>query len=543
MLIDGRAIPHHGSLRADVVVVGAGPAGITVAEELAGAGRHVLLLESAGREHGRDDDDALDGDGSGEPFPLQRSRHRGFGGTSTHWTPATGLRVRPLDEVDLRARPCRPNDGWPFGLAELTADYERAYRSIGLEEGNEASRWFGAGSPTSLAWPGGPQLAMFQFAPHDSFTSRFDRVHGADLIDVALYSTVARLDVGADGESVRRASVVTPTGGRFFVNADVFVLACGGIDNARVLLNSPTRGGRPIGHQHDNVGRYFMDHLSVDTGIIVPEGTSEVAASIFREQRTSGEDRFQPMLWLGNEIIDREGIANAAFWVEEIDPLYRSRGVGAARLLRAAMTNRPQRKRATHAAGAIMGAPGLFAYGARRLARFGSTVIAMRIMTEQVPNRDSQIRLSNRRDALGIPRVDVDWRITGADLDVIVAHQELLARLLAEHGVAALKDRFNRDTHPSPIMSNYHHLGTTRMHPDPRYGVVDADGRVHSTSNVYVVGSSVFPTGGYVNPTLTILALAFRTARAIARRWRSIAVTDESKPAPAGSPSGVAELP
>jgi choline dehydrogenase-like flavoprotein len=523
MLIDGRAVPVHSTLRADVVVIGAGPAGITVAEELAGAGRHVVLVEAAGRHHGRADDDALDGDGSGEPFPLQRSRHRGFGGTSTHWTPATGLRVRPLDTVDFPARPCRPEDAWPFGMEQLAPDYERAYRSIGLDPANDPHRWFGGDSPTPLAWPGGPQLAMYQFAPHDCFTERFDRVHRTALIDLMLGATVCQLEPGSDDDSVHRAVIVTAGGRRFFLAAGVFVLACGGIDNARVLLNSPGRHGCPIGNEHDNVGRYFMDHLSVDTGVIVPTGSIDVASAIFREQRTAG-DRYQAMLWLGDDIIEREGIANAAFWVEDVDPLYRSRGVGAARALRAAINGRPRRHVAAHATRAIRGAPSILAHAVRRVARNGPRDTAMRILTEQLPNRDSQIRLSPRRDALGMPRVDVDWRISGSDLDVIVAHQDLLGRLLADRGVATLTERFDPRSHPSPIMSNYHHLGTTRMHGDPRWGVVDSDGRVHSTSNVYIAGGSVFPTGGYLNPTLTILALAFRTARAIAERWQPITV-------------------
>jgi choline dehydrogenase-like flavoprotein len=520
VLIDGRTIAHGVTLRADVAVIGAGPAGITVAEQLAAEGRHVLLVEAAGRTHGRADDDALDGDGSGEPFPLQASRHRGFGGTSTHWTPGTGLRVRPLDAIDFRAMPCRPGEEWPFSADELAADYDRAYQSIGLRPDNRPQRWFGTRSPSALAWDGGPQLAMFQFAPHDCFTERYDRVRSAALIDLLLHGTVVRLETDTSGESVRRASVSAAGGGQFAIAAGVFVLACGGIDNPRLLLNSPGRDGCPVGNEYDNVGRYFMDHLSVDTGLLVPTGPGDLASSTFTEHTSTTGERYQPMLWLGEETIEREGIANAAFWVEEIDSQYRSPGVGAARLLRAALHGRPRRGVAAHTARAIRGAPSIAAYAARRLVPSGSRVVAMRIMTEQLPNRDSRIRLSGRRDAVGMPRVDIDWKITAADLDVVGAHQQILGRLLAERGVATLTERFDPRSHPSPIMSNFHHLGTTRMHRDHRRGVVDTDGRVHSMANVYVAGSSVFPTGGYLNPTLTIIALAFRTARAISERMR-----------------------
>jgi hypothetical protein len=99
----------------------------------------------------------------------------------------------------------------------------------------------------------------------------------------------------------------------------------------------------------------------------------------------------------------------------------------------------------------------------------------MRILTEQLPNRESRVRLSARCDPRGMPRVDISWRVTDEDLDVINVHQELLGEMLASRGVATLTSKFVRESHRSPIMSNFHHLGTTRMHRDERYGVVDAD--------------------------------------------------------------------
>ena len=65
-------------------------------------------------------------------------------------------------------------------------------------------------------------------------------------------------------------------------------------------------------------------------------------------------------------------------------------------------------------------------------------------------------------------------------------------------------------------IGGYHHMGTTRMSADPRRGVTDAHGRVHGVENLYVVGSSVFPTAGWANPTLTIAALTLRTSERIA---------------------------
>lgn len=516
MLIDGRLVPATATLHADVAVVGAGPAGISASEELARAGLHVMLVDAAGRTHDRSDDDALRGEGSHDPFPLVRSRHRGFGGTSTHWTPGTGLRVRPLDDVDFAARPGRPDAAWPFGPEELEPWYERAAESIGLRHGYAPERWYGETSPTALTWPGGPQLAMFQFADHDCFTRRYQDVADHPRIDLVLHSTVREIEVGSEAPSVRRLAVVCPGGNQYFVEAATYVLACGAIDNARLLLASPGRAGRGVGNEHDNVGRYFMDHLSVDTGIIVPAPNQAVAPELFREARQAG-DRYQPMLWLGEDEIIRRGIPNAAFWVEEIDPTYLSPGVSAARKLRGALHMVPRRHVGRHVAGVVRGGPQIARYALGRLVPATATrrVIAMRILTEQLPDRESRIRLSDACDRLGMPRAEVHWRIGRTDLDVIVEHQTALGAMLEERGVAELTARFDPAENDAPVMSNFHHLGSTRMHVDPRKGVVDADCRVHSEPNLFVLGGSVFPTGGYLNPTLTIIALALRSARRI----------------------------
>ena len=137
-------------------------------------------------------------------------------------------------------------------------------------------------------------------------------------------------------------------------------------------------------------------------------------------------------------------------------------------------------------------------------------------MSEQEPDRESRITLSRQRDALGIPRVHLDWRISPLDLATIRRHQDVLAAELEARGLGTIDDRFDPDQrHRSPIMSNYHHIGSTRMHEDPTSGVVDADCRVHEAPNLFVAGSSVFPAGGYLNPTLTIIALALRIADTI----------------------------
>lgn len=515
MLIDGQLLPYGTMLRSTVVVVGAGPAGLTVAQELAAAGIDVMVVEGGGRHHTKADDDALRGEGVGEPFPMVMSRRRGFGGTSGHWTPETGLRVRPLDEMDFEARPVRPDASWPFGRSTLDPYYARAHAQVDVRSDYGAARWYSDAHPTPLTWPGGPELAMFQFADHDTYVRRFDEIAASPGIDLVLNSTISTMDLAADGDTVTSAGVVCRDGNEFKVEGQVFVLAAGGIDNARILLSSPGRTGNGIGNENDNVGRYFMDHLSVDCGVLDAIGTTPLDVTTFVESNDDTGQKYQPMLWLGDERIRQENLLNAAFWVYESDPAYLSRGVSAARSFRASLRSRPVRNAGTHLLDMVRGSPDIAAYGLRTALRRPNAErsVSLRIMAEQLPDRDSRVLLSDNRDALGRRRVCLDWRVSSTDLDMMRRHRELLVEMLRSRGVAQVRDEFDPGSaHGAPVMTNFHHMGSTRMHVDPAQGVVDAELRVHTTRNLYVAGSSVFPAGGYLNPTLTIIALSCRLA-------------------------------
>ena len=153
-------------------------------------------------------------------------------------------------------------------------------------------------------------------------------------------------------------------------------------------------------------------------------------------------------------------------------------------------------------------------------------MIGLRIMTEQTPVRTSRITLSDRTDRNGLRRVDLDWHVDPTDLEQIRRHQDVLAAELERHGVGTIVDRFDPER---PSVAGHVQLPPSRCDhgcdDDPRGGVVDADCRVHGIGNLFVAGSSVFPTGGYLNPTLTIIALAIRIAERIERDFSPTALT------------------
>jgi len=139
---------------------------------------------------------------------------------------------------------------------------------------------------------------------------------------------------------------------------------------------------------------------------------------------------------------------------------------------------------------------------------------------EQAPNPASRVKLAPEKDALGMPRAQLEWRLSGIDKQSARRTQELLARALGGAGLGRLQILLNEDDHswPAELGGGRHHMGTTRMHEDPKQGVVDADSRVHGLDNLYLAGSSVFPTAGAANPTLTLVALALRLADHLVER-------------------------
>jgi choline dehydrogenase-like flavoprotein len=142
------------------------------------------------------------------------------------------------------------------------------------------------------------------------------------------------------------------------------------------------------------------------------------------------------------------------------------------------------------------------------------------VNVEQFPNPDSRVTLSDKRDALGQNRLVVDWRPGAAEKRTIRRALELLADEFGRLGVGRVRisDMPAGDSLPAALQGSRHHLGTTRMSDNPRTGVVDATCRVHGVDNLYIAGSSVFPSSGFSNPTLTIVALALRLGEELRRR-------------------------
>jgi choline dehydrogenase-like flavoprotein len=148
--------------------------------------------------------------------------------------------------------------------------------------------------------------------------------------------------------------------------------------------------------------------------------------------------------------------------------------------------------------------------------------MALVVRAEQSPNPDSRVTLDRSVDAIGMPRIRLNWQLQDLDVKTVSEVVDALGRDAAKMGLGHVEKAEWLNGNAAKWVSDrqvsahhiggYHHMGTTRMSDDPKSGVTDQWGRVHGIANLYVAGSSLFPTAGWANPTLTILALALRTS-------------------------------
>ncbi len=476
-------------------MIGAGAAGISLGLELAGGPFRVCLLESGGMDIDEATQALSKGRSSGRRyFPLDTSRTRAFGGSTNCWH---GVCL-PLEAEDFEARDWIPHSGWPFDRNELLPHYERALAICGLERvALEGGSWADESRPVLGDTSMGLETRDIQVAP-----TRFGSVHReavteAPNVDVYLHANAVDIELGRGERRVDRVRAVTLAGAGFTVRSKLFVLAAGGIENPRLLLASNRQQTAGLGNQNDQVGRFFMEHPHVFSAGLLPSVPAERLALYYPAFRVGAVSVIGA--WKVSAKLRRaEQIADGSHWLHE----RRETDVFEQRL-------------ATTISEMDGGAPpGRSGTPTSRPARY---VFASEC--EQVPNPASRITLANERDALGVQRVDLAWRLLPIDYRSALRSHQILAQHLGLAGVGRVQVLLDAESTdwPPGMEGGRHHMGTTRMHVDPRHGVVDADGLVHGLKNLYVAGSSLFPTAGAANPTFTLVALALRLADRLKR--------------------------
>ncbi len=475
MFVDVSALESGAALRARVCVIGSGPAGMTTAVSLAKKGFDVILIEAGGRQLTGESQAQFAGDVVGDRYyDLSFARLRMFGGTSNHW----GGYCAPLDYHDFEPHPRFPQTGWPISRSELDPYLQGACDILEIPNRFEQK----------LVTPTLRRL-QFQLSAPVNFGQKYDELcRTSDRLRVCLNSVLT--DFKLEDQVIKSAVVKATDGPELSIEADYFVLCAGGIENSRLLLWINQRSAGRLIQDSRTLGRYWMEHPHATVGDFLLETGPEFF------------DDGKAFFALTKEAQYELGVLNAGLRVVE-EAYSTTKGL---------------------IADLLCLAPAL---GERLMGLLDKELVCgARIRSshwEQEPRFENHVALDpTEPDDLGIPRVKLHWKKSEADRRTIVATANEFAHQMAdtEIGRVRLMEWIVRDVPMTSqkFMGAWHHMGGTRMSDSPDQGIVDGRLRVHGTRNLYVGGSSVFPSGGYANPTLTIVQLSLRLSDEIERR-------------------------
>lgn len=521
--------------RADVCIIGSGPAGLALAFGLADQGRSVLILESGQQtDHGKTS--ALSRGHIEDPArhaPLEVAARRGLGGTSAWW----GGRCVPFDEVDLDQRDHVPLARWPLRLAELKQASAEAAAFLGIGEDRFTASPAEALSPDVRF----DTLERWSRAPRVGRTKRRS-LEQASLITCLLDATAIDIEDRSDGATtvLARNSL-----GEATVSAAVVVIACGGLETTRLMLNVQTRRPHLFGGPTGVLGRCYAGHLSGKIADLVLSDPDEARLhNFFLDGGAWARRRFT----LTADRQRESRLLNAAFWIDN-PPFYdtahrngllslvwlalRMPGLGSRLLaegVRRSHLGPGPHDVAAHLWNVLARAPStlsgvlavLWGRYVQRPYKPGFLLLSrsgrypLHFHAEQAPSPDSTVRLDDQTDALGLRRLRVDLRFSKADAESVLRSHEILDRALQAKGWGRLAYHDAPETRLERILAQasdgFHQTGTVRMGTDPATSIVDPNGRVHGTRGLFVASSATFPSSGQANPTFMVVTLARRLA-------------------------------
>ncbi|MFH2002812.1 MAG: GMC family oxidoreductase [Planctomycetota bacterium] len=529
----------------DLCIIGSGPSGMTVAHELASTGLHICVLESGLSKHTRHGDRLRRVESQGIHI-KEYSRERVLGGASTTWS---GL-ASPLDPIDMHPRPYLRHSGWPISRDELMPFYEAAaerYRFPPLElffchRLEEVKRK----GDLSLSWDQVEEKIFMAADEPQQFGREFKGIFDQPHVDLYLDATLIRLEAGTAEKKITHGILRTRDQFTMKVQARAFVIAAGGIENPRILLNSRDLCGAGLGNEFNQVGRYLMNHPKNYYGVIrLSKPLKELPYYLgCLYQGFAG----YAGLRLKESVQERRQLLNAYVRFEPIFPWSDCRGVEALVLiakqckfiLRSWKKGRKdevislrdyaetgddtdlQNERKSFFQWVLLFAlifvhlPRVTMYLYYRLRKNAKPVVkAIRIRNfmEMEPQPENRVTLSEEKDIYGQPVPMVRHGCSEVDKRSLIELHRALEEEVLRNGLGKLVSRLQEEE-PWPIIQDAsHHMGTTRMGENPAISVVNADGRLHSVENVFIAGGSVFPTSGCANPTFTMVALSIRLAQ------------------------------
>lgn len=547
MLIDAETLPDGSTFGSDIAVVGAGPAGIVLALELAQAGYNVALLES-GRFHFSEKIQNLAEASYFDPAfhsPMSECTRRQVGGTSVIW----GGRCVPYDPVDFDRRSYIPHSSWPVTYEEMETYFPKACEYLFCGQAEFDIKNISNIKQKSII-PGLPDeqvltstLERWSF-PTNFGKEYFNKLKHNERIKLLYGLTCTEIELNDSGSQVEALITKTLDGKTLRVKSRKYVLAGGGLNTTRLLLASDRQHPGGIGNHSGLLGKFYIGHLSGDIAVV--HFNTSPRETIFGFDRDSDNVYLRRRFSFTRKFLHEKELTNIVAWLGSPNFYDPSHGNGILSLAYLALTSPLLGKYLTAKAirnsligkdkgnyqahlinmlkdfAKILSFAPQFGYG-RYIAKrkipalfvySASNEYPLHYHSEQVPNPDSTVSLSDERDELGMRRLNINRRCTSQDVESIVRSHKYWDAHLRKHGSGYLK-YLSDDPEASvwqQTRDGFHQIGTTRMSDNPKTGVVGPNCNIHGFDDLFVASSSIFVTSGQANPTFMIVAFALRLA-------------------------------
>ena len=458
----------------DICILGTGPAGITLARKLSLNGRSVALFEAGGLDYSEESQEFYDCESVGHDGWPKFTRLRYFGGTSNHWSG----RCRPFESSDFSDRKINGLPGWPIRYGYIEPYLTEA---MGILDLNIADGFQPINDDLLEA---SFHADAFSKSPPTRFKQKYlPEIEASENIDCFYNATAVDLILDQPHQTVTQVKVRNYKNHQTVVSATKFIICLGGIETPRFLLNCKNQIATGVGNSSDMVGRCFMEHLNVPMG-----------AFLYRDHEMDDSLQFAA----DDELVTALGIGKSNIAMGIVKKI---RSYGRTHAIKSFFKNLACELEIVEKVQFISDfkCPGMGSIGT---------------LIEQAPNLDSRVSLAHDVDQFGLNKARFDWQISAFDKHTIRQTAVTMAKEFAKSrlGSIRLADFILDETMDIEFGNHSHHMGTTRMSDNPKYGVVDSDSKVHDLDNLYIAGSSIFSTGGACNPTMPIVQLTLRLA-------------------------------
>jgi len=546
----------------DVCVIGSGPAGLVMSLELAKSGLSVLLVESGSEQYDINAQSLSDAKiiNSVSHSVMKDAVWRGLGGTSLLW----GGRCVPFDDIDYEVRDYVADSGWPISEIDLAEYFQLAseYCSINspnfkVEKCHNLKTKFNdlAENLKDSEFILSTSLERWSVAPKMWAKLKNQLVSNQKLKVLEQHTCIGffQNELGGRVSHALLKPTSQPDSEKLKIEASVFVIACGGVESTRLILNSmdEPNGLKLLGAKY--VGLNYMGHLSGKIAEIQLYGNPK--QSIYGFER-DGEVYVRRRITLSNQLLKNQKLLNIAFWLDNppISDWKHGSGILSAAYLGLTMPFVKNllappaiRKRVAgdklenllkHLLNCLFSPiatatfvikflwsryfanppiPGFFTYSKNN--RY-----SLHFHAEQTPNLNSKITLTDERDVTGLRRAKIDLQWSKQDVDSVIKAHSVLDYQLTSQGAGQLIYRHDKEALEQAVIDQsidgFHQLGTLRMANDSSKGVTNSYGLLYGVTNTFVASSAIFPTSGQANPTFLIVANTIRQARHIAKNLR-----------------------